>query len=346
MNRRCGANRGFTIVEIMVVISIIAVLLGLLLPALSGVKKRSRKAQEINAIRQVGLAWNLYANANNGAALPGYLETAVQEHWKVGYEYPDGTTIPPAPNYTGDNIAGPWTWRLLPHLDNALVMLHGYRDLISHDLVQDWQNADLSDPYTQSIRLVAELVATEPAFGYNAYYVGGWWAMVDFNGTLIPRYRFYGATIPSFGTPGGSPRRVSVVVRSVAQIRRSSELVIFCSSAELPPMTALQYHKLQDNVPGSHLVIPPFLAEELQWKTAGAGPGPGSVPGGGISVAGSGDPSTLEVVVDTSAPIGRYTGNVAVLYADGHSNSQTPGTLVDQRKWINIADQGGFQHQK
>ena len=110
-------------------------------------------------------------------------------------------------------------------------------------------------------------------------------------------------------------------------------------------MTSLQYHKLQDNVPGSHLVVPPFLAEELQWITGGAGPGFGSVPGNIIPVSGSGDPSTLEVAVHTSAPIGRYTGNVAVLYADGHSDLQAPGTLVDQRKWINIADQVDFQHQ-
>ena len=112
-------------------------------------------------------------------------------------------------------------------------------------------------------------------------------------------------------------------------------------------MTAVQYHKLEDNVPGSHLVVPPFLAEAPQWMTAGAGPGfgPGHGPGGVIPVPGSGGPSTLEVVANTSAPIGRYTGNVAVLYADGHSDSQAPGTLVDQRKWINIADQGAFQHQ-
>ena len=334
MNRRCGASRGFTIVEILVVISIIAVLLGLLLPALSGVKKRSRKVQEINAIRQVGIAWNLYANANNEAAIPGYLETAVQDHWKLGYEYPNGATIPPAPGYTGENIAGPWTWRLLPNMDYNHEMVHGYRD------EPDWDLLRMADEGNE--------IARHPAFGYNAYYVGGWWEMVNINGTDIPRYRFYDATIQSLGTPGGSARRVSVVVRSVAQIRRSSELVIFCSSAELPPMTALQYHKLQDNVPGSHLVVPPFVAEELQWITAGSGSGfgPGHGPGGVIPGPGSGDPSTLEVVVDTSAPIGRYTGSVAVLYADGHSDSQTPGTLVDQRKWINIADQRDFQHRE
>ncbi|MCH8164790.1 MAG: type II secretion system protein [Planctomycetes bacterium] len=338
MNRRCGANRGFTIVEILVVISIIAVLLGLLLPALSGVKKRSRKVQEINAIRQVGIAWNLYANANNEAAIPGYLDTAVQDHWKVGYEYPNGATIPPAPGFGAldANIAGPWTWRLLPNMDYNHEMVHGYRDEPDWDLLQ--------------MAGEGREIADEPGFGYNAYYVGGWWEMVNISGTDIPRYRFYDATIPSLGAPGGSAHRVSVVVRSVAQIRRSSELVIFCSSAELPPMTALQYHKLEDNVPGSYLVAPPFLAEELQWMTAGTGsgfgPGPGPAPGAGgvIPVPGSGDPSTLEVAVNTSAPIGRYTGNVAVLYADGHSDSQAPGTLADQRKWINIADVWNFQH--
>ncbi|MCZ6542065.1 MAG: type II secretion system protein [Planctomycetota bacterium] len=319
MNKRCGANRGFTIVEILVVISIIAVLLGLLLPALSGVKKRSRKMQEINAIRQVGMAWNLYANANNEAAIPGYLEPAVQDYWKVGYEYPNGATIPPAPGYGAGvpNIAGPWTWRLLPNMDNNHEMVHGYRDEPDWDLLQ--------------MAGEGEIIADEPGFGYNAYYVGGWWEMVDFNGNEIPRYRFYDATIPSLGAPGGSARRVSVVVRSVAQIRRSSELVIFCSSAERPPG---EYHKVEDNVPGSHMVVPPFLADQPQWSLSPLNPG---------------TPTIIEVLAGSlsdpiSVPIGRYTGFAAVLYADGHADRQAPGALVDQRKWINIADQGAFQH--
>ena len=53
----------------------------------------------------------------------------------------------------------------------------------------------------------------------------------------------------------------------------------------------------------------------------------------------------IEVVTENSAPIGRYTGNAAVLYIDGHTNAVLPGKLVDQRAFIDIADSADFEHQ-
>ncbi len=66
MNRRVasrggsggGSGGGFTIVEMLTVIAIITLLMGLLLPALSGAKRTSQKMKEINSLRQIGVAWN------------------------------------------------------------------------------------------------------------------------------------------------------------------------------------------------------------------------------------------------------------------------------------------------
>ena len=120
MNTRPNRNRGFTIVELLVVIGIIAILLALLAPALGGAIRRSHKFEETNGLREVAKAWNLYANAFSGAALPGYLEhdpsmQGPPPGWNVEYEYHT-----PAPGSTNivipQNIAAPWTWRLLPFL--------------------------------------------------------------------------------------------------------------------------------------------------------------------------------------------------------------------------------------
>lgn len=61
-----GPRHGFTLVELLVVISVIAILASLLLPALARAKARARSAQCLNNLRQLGLYTFLYADAHNG----------------------------------------------------------------------------------------------------------------------------------------------------------------------------------------------------------------------------------------------------------------------------------------
>ncbi len=330
MHRAGARTRGFTIVELMVVIGIIALLVGMLVPALAGSIDQGRKRKELNALRQVGVAWTLYSNSAKDHTLPGYLERDVQERWKLSFEYPSRQIIPPAPSYSAGepNVAGPWPWRLMSYLGNNHEMIHGHLSEPEYDASQ------LGRPTPEAVAEARE-IAYEPSFGYNGLYVGGWWGMDPTANGAQARPRYFDATADVQMGDQVVNKQVGVVSKSVASISRSSELVVFCSSSVLDQGI---YTKVADDRPGFHLVVPPWVGQEAQWDRST------SEDNSSIEVLGSLSDDIVPGGAGTAAPIGRYNRYAAVLVADGQTVQEVPGALANMRRWIDAAATNGFKH--
>jgi prepilin-type N-terminal cleavage/methylation domain-containing protein/prepilin-type processing-associated H-X9-DG protein len=97
---------GFTLIELLVVIAIIAVLIALLLPAVQAAREAARRAQCVNNLKQIGLAFHNYHSTHNALPTEGIF---------LGPAY--GPNPPAASEGWGWNAS--WQISILPNMEQT-----------------------------------------------------------------------------------------------------------------------------------------------------------------------------------------------------------------------------------
>ncbi len=331
--RRATRSRGFTIVEILAVIGTITVLLGLLLAGLQAARRSSIKTVEMNHLRQLHLAWTAYSASNNDYVMPGHIDAATQQQWRLRYRFENGGQVPA-------QLASYYPWRLLPYLD------WGYDALIGYDA-----NSDLVDEIPRTNPdpagvIVARQVNGQPWFGYNAYYVGGWWEANN-GGTATMKYA---NSLWTQAGPDGTPipTRGNIVVRTVGRATNASTLILFAGSTFRGTGV---FKESVDTLPGAAWCSPRIRGELPVWEVYLNAAGGMDTGGLGASLLGEtaslfapasptlaqGADVALNVLNEDAVPYRRLSATVSVVHLDGNTGGAGIGELVDQRRWINAA---------
>ena len=74
------ARRGFTLVELMVVVGIVALLVAILMPALGAARRQARSVACLSNLRQLGVAFQMYCNQNKGRCFR-YVDNSAEQLW-------------------------------------------------------------------------------------------------------------------------------------------------------------------------------------------------------------------------------------------------------------------------
>lgn len=223
----------FTLVELLVVLAIIALLIGILVPAIGSARRVARQTVDMSNMRQMLLGYRVYQAEHGGWLMWGY-PPAYVDGQPLSVKLPSGHKLP------GSRNALPvmrYPIRLAPYEQGVWELLYSHTDSPEPPTSDD----SIEDAYTKAYKL-----STNPSFGLNTVFVGGDLGHEGF--VSPPRFR------PNTGS--------HVAFRDV-EIERPGSMIVFAESK-------LRGGGMNSGDEGLHRVTPP-LANGRQWQARDEG---------------------------------------------------------------------------
>ncbi len=297
-------KRAFTLLELLVSISLIMLLVTFVAVALRGVRGSANRAESLSALRQMTLAYASYSADHGQRLMPGYLDETFLNRLAITARLPDGTPVNQCAGQICD--ASSYVWRLAPYVDNTWqTFFLDVRDPRLMSVLNAEVTCGIYGPGTLSVqcRGIDNPVALSerPAFGMNSVFVGG--------------DTTHGGAAATPFHPWNTAGRDSIAATRLSEVKNPSRLILFAPATKVGG----------DDADGGFCELrPPFLPDDSgnwtlqQWAIG---------PGGKIDFTGQ--------ATEAGQPVDRSgKGILPVALLDGSSGVEPIANLAtDMRRW-------------
>ncbi len=303
-----GFDRAFTLIELLVVLALIALIIGILLIAMGGVRSSTRRLESSNAIRQMVVAYDAYSTDHNKRLMPGYVTAAETISLDILPKREDDTLH-------DDEDSQSYVWRLAPYLNNNWqTMFVDYGSERVNSKLSDEYRIGVYGPGTITDAAKQYGISRIPSFGLNCIFLGGdsvhGGPMTDFS---------------PWNTAGNDP----IAATRFSEVKSPAKMIVFAPTAQANDAFNPSVSEFRDIVFGCPELRPPYLElladgtwGDQQWSLAGDGStlqvtdNPAFAEGGGLPIARWGG---------TTFPVGNL---------DGSTTNETYTSIVsDMTRW-------------
>ena len=243
--KRIRSHHGFTLVELLVVIGIIAVLVGILLPALQKARQQSLDVACLSNLRQLGQAFAIYAQQNKNwlPAPVGAANTQVVSGAPAASKLPEG-------EWSKDYLY-PMIYPQYQKYDTATGQYDLPETAISKLGTKTQDPTDGPDPYTYDANYawIDNTVFQCPAAKARVELTGGYYSYIDSG---------YGMSCKLNLDPGSGVADNRLVNKRIDIVRSASLAMLLIDDNQ--PWAG------QDSGDGVTIVSPPATKEESSWS--------------------------------------------------------------------------------